>query len=1019
MLAIEGIARDITMRRQAEGALRESEERHRTILQTAMDGFWMTDTHGHLLEVNETYCRMSGYSERELLAMRIPDLEATETDDDTAAHFQRTIAQGEDRFESQHRRKDRSVFDVEVSVQYRPIEGGRLVVFLQDITHRKHAEEKLRESKQRTQKKLNTLLSSEGDIGKLDLADIIDTAAIQTMTDNFYTFTGVPVAIIDLQGRVFVATGWQDICTKFHRVHPETLRNCIECDTTLTKDISPGQFKSYLCKNNLWDNATPLLVDGRHIGNLFTGQFFYEGEKPNDEIFRSQAAQYGFDEQEYMAAVRRVPTWSRATIDTALLFYAQLANMISSLSFANIGLAKALAERKRTENELSAQKTLSEQLFMQSSVSTQILDCDGWCERINPKLGGLFGVAPENIEGKVYNIFKDEALKRGGIIPYLERVFYERKTAEWEVLFDIELAASSQGIEVEEYRSAWYRNWAFPILSEDGNVSHVVIQHLDITGQKQAEEALRQRLAELEAMHNVSTAMRTAQTRDEAMPILLDEMLAAMETDAGIIWLYDADNDELRAVGARGWFQSFALTPMQSGEGIAGTVFASGQVHVSAELARDPLLRQPVADLTPAGGGGICLPIRTGEVTMGAVTISVPLGHPVRPEQVRLLASLSDMGGATLHRMSLYEETNRHLDQLQALHHIDQAISVSTDLRVTLDILLEHVLTQLKVDAASVLLLNRHLQTLGYAAGRGFRTRAAESAHIRVGESFAGRAALERRAVHVGDPARIEDSPRFAALWAREGFAAYYAVPLIAKGQVVGVLEVFYRSPPHAPSERLDFLETLAGQAAIAIDSAQLFDRLQRSNLDLALAYDATIEGWSHALDLRDKETEGHTLRVTEMTIRLARIMGIGDAELVHVRRGALLHDIGKMGVPDGILLKPGPLNEEEWGIMRRHPQLAYDLLAPITYLRPALDIPYCHHERWDGTGYPRGLAGEQIPLAARLFAVIDVWDALRSDRPYREAWTEEKTLEHIRSAAGTHFDPKAVELFLDALNEE
>jgi putative nucleotidyltransferase with HDIG domain len=216
----------------------------------------------------------------------------------------------------------------------------------------------------------------------------------------------------------------------------------------------------------------------------------------------------------------------------------------------------------------------------------------------------------------------------------------------------------------------------------------------------------------------------------------------------------------------------------------------------------------------------------------------------------------------------------------------------------------------------------------------------------------------------------------------------------------------------------LDFLETLGGQAAIAIENAQLFDHLQRSNLDLALAYDATIEGWSHALDLRDKETEGHTQRVTEQTVRLARALGIPDAELVHVRRGALLHDIGKMGVPDGILLKPGPLTEEEWVTMRRHPQLAYDLLAPITYLRPALDIPLCHHERWDGTGYPRGLAGEQIPLAARLFAVVDVWDALRSDRPYRERWTEEKTLEHIRSSVGTHFDPKVVELFLDTMNK-
>lgn len=185
------------------------------------------------------------------------------------------------------------------------------------------------------------------------------------------------------------------------------------------------------------------------------------------------------------------------------------------------------------------------------------------------------------------------------------------------------------------------------------------------------------------------------------------------------------------------------------------------------------------------------------------------------------------------------------------------------------------------------------------------------------------------------------------------------------------------------------------------------------TNTELVLAYDTTLAGWSKALDMRDKKTEGHTLRVTEITLRLARIMGMKEDELVHVRRGALLHDIGKMGIPDSVLLKPGLLNNEEWEIMRKHPVYAYELLSPIAYLRPALDIPYCHHERWDGTGYPRGLKREDIPLAARVFAVVDVWDALRSDRPYRPAWPEEKVREYLRSQAGTLLDPKVVEVFL------
>jgi putative two-component system response regulator len=193
-------------------------------------------------------------------------------------------------------------------------------------------------------------------------------------------------------------------------------------------------------------------------------------------------------------------------------------------------------------------------------------------------------------------------------------------------------------------------------------------------------------------------------------------------------------------------------------------------------------------------------------------------------------------------------------------------------------------------------------------------------------------------------------------------------------------------------------------------------EREQQALLELAAAYEATVEGWSNALDLRDRETEGHSRRVTELTVRLARQMGMSDAECVHVRRGALLHDIGKMGVPDGILHKPAALTADEWVIMRRHPTFAHELLAPIEYLRPALDIPYCHHEKWDGTGYPRGLKGEEIPLPARIFAAVDIWDALRSDRPYRPAWSARRTHDHIASLAGSHLDPRVVAAFLELL---
>ena len=210
----------------------------------------------------------------------------------------------------------------------------------------------------------------------------------------------------------------------------------------------------------------------------------------------------------------------------------------------------------------------------------------------------------------------------------------------------------------------------------------------------------------------------------------------------------------------------------------------------------------------------------------------------------------------------------------------------------------------------------------------------------------------------------------------------------------------------------------IADMAANAVQRAALFEDLQKSNSELEVAYDRTLEGWSRALELRDRETEGHTRRAAEHTVALGRALGMSEDSLVHVRRGALLHDIGKLGIPDKILLKPGPLSEDEWSVMRLHPTYAHDLIEPIPYLRPALDIPYCHHEHWDGSGYPQGLKGEQIPLAARIFCVVDVWDAITSNRVYRPAWPMERARQYIAQNAGVQFDPKVVEMFFKVVDE-
>lgn len=237
-------------------------------------------------------------------------------------------------------------------------------------------------------------------------------------------------------------------------------------------------------------------------------------------------------------------------------------------------------------------------------------------------------------------------------------------------------------------------------------------------------------------------------------------------------------------------------------------------------------------------------------------------------------------------------------------------------------------------------------------------------------------------------------------------------VPMLWDDEPIGVIAAERLSNPMS-EEQIRYAEALASQAAIAIRNARLFSELKRADLELVRSYDATIEGWSRALELRDHDTEGHTLRVTDMTLRLGRLTGLSESDLVHVRRGALLHDIGKVAIPDAVLLKPEPLTPAERVVMCRHPDYARSMLENIAFLRPALDIPYCHHERWDGTGYPQGLAGDAIPLAARLFTVVDVWDALTHDRPYHKAWTREKTLAYLATLSGTHFDPEVVKTFI------
>ena len=529
----------------------------------------------------------------------------------------------------------------------------------------------------------------------------------------------------------------------------------------------------------------------------------------------------------------------------------------------------------------------------------------------------------------------------------------------------------------------------------------------------------RERERELEAIAAVSSTLRTAKTLDEMLAHLLDQALMLVEGEFGSIWLYDPKSNIIELKIQRGWSEEPLGSSFRPGEGIPGLVVKLGKAISAPEFCSHLQLPEEIRSQIPREVGGACVPLHAEKNIVGVMLIHVTLPRELTTGEIRILDALAEIGGNSIHRMHLHEQTVKQLERLAALRSIDLAISNVLDLQITLKILINEVIRQLHVDAAAILLIQAGNGRLEYASGQGFYTRSIESTSVHIGEGHAGRAALERHIVEVPDLMNYDGKFTRAQLLMDEGFRSYYAVPLITKGEVKGVLEIFHRSRLNPDHEWLDFLETLGGQAAIAVENSMLFQGLQRSNFELAMAYDATIEGWSRALDLRDRETEGHTQRVTDMTLKLARKMGLSAERLVSIRRGALLHDIGKMGVPDTILKKPDELTEAEQQIMRQHPQLAYDMLEPIAYLREALNIPYCHHEKWDGTGYPRGLSGTQIPLEARLFAVVDVWDAITSDRPYRQGWPKKKALKYIREESGKHFDPQMVEIFLQEIGDQ
>lgn len=393
-------------------------------------------------------------------------------------------------------------------------------------------------------------------------------------------------------------------------------------------------------------------------------------------------------------------------------------------------------------------------------------------------------------------------------------------------------------------------------------------------------------------------------------------------------------------------------------------------------------------------------------VTATLAKLSAAESADIIREVSRITQSLVDVEQAVVDQLKVRES------QLGALMKIGRAINSSLGKRRVLEEVMDRLIELMHAERG-FLMLKRPDGALEFEIARGIDRMNLDEEAFKVSSTIVERVAATGETIlttNAQEDPRFENQLSVAAFRLRSILCA----PLKIKGELIGVIYVDNRARSGIfQIQDQSLITAFADQAAMAIDNAQLFDDLQRKNRELEEAYQATLEGWVSALDMRDKETEGHTQRVTVLTQRLARFMGVDDEEMVHITRGALLHDIGKMAIPDSILLKPGALTEEERELIKQHPQLAFDMLKRIEFLLPAVDIPHYHHEKWDGSGYPDGLRGEEIPLAARIFPVVDVWDALTSDRPYRKGLSHDEVKVRIKADAGSHFDPQVVAAFL------
>jgi PAS domain S-box-containing protein len=775
--------------------------------------------------------------------------------------------------------------------------------------------------------------------------------------------------------------------------------------------VSAGKKKS----QNIIEKEIPLMHEQAIIGTLY---FQADLTLVNLSVFRQVIQIFAFQALNVLFTILIL----LLLVDRQVIRHLNdAANFFSSFQIQNLNVPLQLEKQKngdeidwlvdefnRTQKNLAvAYEQLDESERKHSTLLTNLVGMAFRCR--NDRLYTMEVVSAGCIDLTGY---KPEDLIENRRISFYDLIYPDDHESVWETiqkeLMESQAYELTYRIQSKDGQIKWVWERGVGVYTDQGELRAIEGFIVDITEKRQQER-------ELEVIASVSLALRGATTLDEILPVILDQTMKLLNADGGALELIDPRDGDAVVELAKGGYENLKGMRIRASEGLNNYIRRSGKPYLNNFAQYDPMNLNPEIDAVYHAAGGV--PMIAHGLMIGFLWIGRK--SSISENAIRALVSIADYAANAIYRVNLYDQSEQHLKQLIGLRKIDMAINSNRDLPETIGVVLEQTLALLHADAVNVLALDPDLNAYTYKAGLGFKTQYFEQNRMDLGDGCEGNIILSKTPIKIYDLSDDLTDPDCHQLMIAEGFRAYFGFPLVAQNEVKGVIQVFMKHPFYPDVEWVNFLETLAGQAAIVVSEAHLVRNLQRSNQELKMAYDATIIGWSSALDLRDSETEGHSQRVAELSVALAKLLGLASEELIDIHRGALLHDIGKVGVPDNILKKPGKLNKDEWIIMRKHPFYAYRLLSPIEYLRSAIDIPYCHHEKWDGSGYPRGLKGEEIPLAARIFAVVDVWDALTSDRPYREAMKPDEAFELILSQSGKHFDPVIVDLFknLDPIN--